>query len=174
MVRVRGRCGIPSSRERAAAGGAPSRTAFPDHCHDEYKYHLKEYTLHSSTQIQVDNMSPPVLKCINRDHRENQGYKSFKEWLEQYNHVYIGPSLYKYVKNFGGKESVWVNPYQAHFPRDTANDLFEKFVRSNESLMSQLDYLENKVLGCWCDSNCHGEVLIKLYHERKNEVEMKQ
>ena len=106
MVRVRGRCGIPSSRERAAAGGAPSRTAFPDHCHDEYKYHLKEYTLHSSTQIQVDNMSPPVLKCINRDHRENQGYKSFKEWLEQYNHVYIGPSLYKYVKNFGGKESV--------------------------------------------------------------------
>ena len=31
-------------------------------------------------------------------------------------------------------------------------------------------YLENKVLGCWCESGCHGEVLIKLYHEYKNET----
>ena len=35
--------------------------------------------------------------------------------------------------------------------------------------MKQISYLENKVLGCWCESGCHGEVLIKLYHEYKNE-----
>ena len=118
-------------------------------------------------------MSPPVLRSVNREHREKQGYKSFKEWLEQYNHVYIGPSVYKYVKNYGGRECIWMNPYQAHFPRDEANELFEKFVRSNEALMNQLDYLENKVLGCWCtsDSVCHGEVLIKLYNEKKAEAE---
>ena len=127
--------------------------------------------VHNFTDSRSDNMSPPVLKSVNREHREKQGYKSFKEWLEQYNHVYIGPSVYKYVKNYGGRECIWMNPYQAHFPRDVANDLFEKFVRSNEALMNQLDYLENKVLGCWCTSDCHGEVLIKLYNEKKAEAE---
>ena len=115
-------------------------------------------------------MSPPVLSCINREQREKAGIKSFKDWIGMYNHEYIGPSVYKYIRNYMGRESMWKNPYQAQFPRDEANVLFEKFVRSNEVLMKQIPYLENKVLGCWCESDCHGEVLIKLYHEYKNET----
>jgi hypothetical protein len=114
-------------------------------------------------------MTPPVLKCITKDQREKDGFKSFKEWLEHYNHEYIGHSLHKYVKNYSGKESMWSNPYQPHFGRNEANELFENFVRNNEVLKKCIPYLENKVLGCWCNSDCHGEVLIKLYNEYVDE-----
>ena len=32
-------------------------------------------------------------------------------------------------------------------------------------MIEKLTELENKVLGCWCKDNCHGEILIKLYRE---------
>jgi hypothetical protein len=41
-------------------------------------------------------MSKPVLKCIAKDQREKDGYKSFNAWIDD---VYIGPHLHKYVKN---------------------------------------------------------------------------
>ena len=67
--------------------------------------------------IQPDNiMSAPVLKCIAKDQREKDGYKTFKAWIDDPKNVYIGPHLHKYVKNYNGKESMWINPYQAHFP----------------------------------------------------------
>ena len=122
-------------------------------------------------------MSPPVLKCIAKEQREKDGYKTFKAWIEDPKNVYIGPHLHKYVKNYNGKESLWMNPYQAHFPKAEANKLFEELIRSNQILMNSIPSLANKVLGCWCealyDSNgevitlkeCHGEVLIGLYNE---------
>ena len=121
--------------------------------------------------------SSPVLKCIAKDHREKDGYKTFKAWIEDPKNVYIGPHIHKYVKNYNGKESMWMNPYQAHFPRAEANKLFEKLIRSNQVLMNSIPSLANQVLGCWCeplyDSNgevitlkeCHGDVLIGLYNE---------
>ena len=122
-------------------------------------------------------MTAPVLKCITRDHREKDGFASFKAWIDDPNNVYIGCNLHKYVKNYCGKESMWSNLYQSHFPNDEANKLFEKFIRSNTVLMESIPSLENKVLGCWCSplsdcngevitlSGCHGEVLLKLYNE---------
>lgn len=121
--------------------------------------------------------SSPVLKCIAKDQREKDGYKTFKAWIEDPKNVYIGPHIHKYVKNYNGKESLWINPYQAHFPRAEANKLFEKLIRSNPVLMNSIPSLANQVLGCWCeplyDSNgevitlkeCHGDVLIGLYNE---------
>ena len=32
-------------------------------------------------------------------------------------------------------------------------------------MIAKLTELENKVIGCWCTDNCHGEILIKLYRE---------
>ena len=44
--------------------------------------------------------------------------------------------------------------------------LYEKYVRNNPFLMSSLHELKEKELGCWCTpSPCHGDILIKLYHE---------
>jgi len=120
-------------------------------------------------------MSAPVLKCIGKDQREKEGYNTFREWIEDPKNVYISCNLHKYVKNYNGKESMWMNPYQAHFSKVEANRLYENFIRSNDVLMQSIPSLENKVLGCWCEplqdsagvsiSGCHGEVLIKLYHE---------
>ena len=114
-------------------------------------------------------MSSPVLKCLTKDQREKEGYKTFKAWIEDPKNVYIGPHLHKYVKNYRGKESLWMNPYQAHFPKAEANTLFENFIRSNDVLMQAIPTLANKVLGCWCEPNgaseCHGDVLLKLYYE---------
>ena len=126
---------------------------------------MYQFSVKPDNRYNTYNMASPVLRCINREEREKDGFNSFKEWVEKYDHEYIGPSIYKYIKNYSGKESMWRNPYQAHFPRDVANDLFEKFVRSNEEMMKRIPYLKNKVLGCWCESDCHGEVLIKLYNE---------
>ena len=50
----------------------------------------------SLTNIQSDNiMSAPVLKCVAKDQREKDGYKSFKAWIEDPKNVYIGPHLHK-------------------------------------------------------------------------------
>lgn len=129
----------------------------------------------SLPNIQPDNiMSAPVLKCIAKDQREKDGYKSFKAWIDDPKNVYIGPHLHKYVKNYNGKESMWMNPYQAHFPKAEANKLFENFIRSQAVLYNCIPSLTNTVLGCWCEpltssngevSECHGDVLIKLYNE---------
>ena len=129
----------------------------------------------SLPSVQPDNiMSAPVLKCIAKDQREKDGYKSFKAWIDDPKNVYIGPHLHKYVKNYNGKESMWMNPYQAHFPKAEANKLFENFIRSHAVLYNCIPSLTNTVLGCWCEpltssngevSECHGDVLIKLYNE---------
>ena len=129
----------------------------------------------SLPNIQPDNiMSAPVLKCIAKDQREKDGYKSFKAWIDDPKNVYIGPHLHKYVQNYNGKESMWMNPYQAHFPKAEANKLFENFIRSHAVLYNCIPSLTNTVLGCWCEpltssngevSECHGDVLIKLYNE---------
>ena len=132
----------------------------------------------SLPSIQSDNiMSAPVLKCVAKDQREKDGYNSFKAWIEDPKNVYIGPHIHKYVQKYNGKESLWVNPYQAHFPKTDANTLFENFIKRNDVLLHAIGSLTDKVLGCWCepvyDSNgevitlkaCHGNILIELFNE---------
>ena len=105
-------------------------------------------------------MVPPVLKCIAKEQREKDGYKSFKAWIEDPKNIYIGPHIHKYVQNYKGKESMWMNPYQAHFPKTEANTLFENFIKGNDVLLQAIPSLANKVLGCWCEPvyDSNGEV----------------
>ena len=106
----------------------------------------------SLPSIQSDNiMSAPVLKCVAKDQREKDGYNSFKAWIEDPKNVYIGPHIHKYVQKYNGKESLWVNPYQAHFPKTDANTLFENFIKRNDVLLHAIGSLTDKVLGCWCE-----------------------
>ena len=44
-------------------------------------------------------------------------------------------------------------------------------MRSNRVLREYLPTLEDKVLGCWCKTGSHGEVIIKLYNEYVTEKE---
>jgi Domain of unknown function (DUF4326) len=75
--------------------------------------------------------------------------------------VYIGRRNRKY----GFKESIWANPYRIG-EDGTREEIIEKYRRyllSNPSLLSHLEELRGKVLGCWCAPEpCHGEVLLEL------------
>jgi hypothetical protein len=115
-------------------------------------------------------MAPPVLKCINKEEREKDGFMSFKDWIDVPSHEYIGPNVHKYTRNFNRYPSLWVNPFYNHFNRysgEEGNRLFEFFIRHNPALKECIPQLENKVMGCWCTDarDCHGEILIKLYKE---------
>ena len=44
------------------------------------------------------SMVPPVLKCIAKEQREKDGYKTFKAWIEDPKNVYIEPHIHKYVQ----------------------------------------------------------------------------
>jgi len=70
-----------------------------------------------------------------------------------------------------GRGSVWGNPYshkggtlaeEVVGSRSEAVKKYEKYLLSNEELMSRLPELKGKTLGCWCSPlRCHAEVLLK-------------
>lgn len=79
--------------------------------------------------------------------------------------VYIGRQC-----NMGGwslATSKWANPYSVkEYGRELALYKYEQYIRSNTTLMSQLEELRGKTLGCWCKPDpCHGDILIKLLGE---------
>jgi hypothetical protein len=82
--------------------------------------------------------------------------------------IYIGRQM-----SMGGwklSKSKWHNPYSVkEYGLDTCLEMFEDYIRGNETLMSELEELDGKVLGCWCHpSRCHGDILIKLLQEQKD------
>lgn len=94
--------------------------------------------------------------------------------------VYIGRRL-----NMGGwrlKDSKWKNPFvmkkglkgdEEKKERDRVIKKYEKYIRENKDLLSSIEELRGKVLGCWCkkggkDIPCHGDVLVKILLEREN------
>ena len=120
-------------------------------------------------------MSPPVVKNLCKSAREEEGdYKSFGEWYDGENNIYIGKNASKYAQR-SVKDSKWANPFICldwHVSKEewVLEDLvkcFENYVRNNSHLMNSLHELEGKQLGCWCKPGaCHGDVLIKLYKEK--------
>jgi len=86
-----------------------------------------------------------------------------------------------------GRPSKWGNPFThikekdtlAEFvvsSRDEAINKYMEWILANETLLSQLDELGGKILGCWCVKNenefpipyvCHGQVLIELINKNK-------
>lgn len=99
----------------------------------------------------------------------NLGYKDFLDWLNaSKDHVYIGRNMSHYVN--GAVGSKWANPFKVDkFGRDGCIQRYEEYIRSTPHLMSSLEELRGKVLGCWCaPQGCHGDVLIKLLNETKS------
>jgi len=70
-----------------------------------------------------------------------------------------------------GRPSQWGNPYEIGKDGNRLEVIqkYEEYIRNKPELLSKLGELENKILGCWCRPlACHGDVLIKLIQERKN------
>ena len=70
-----------------------------------------------------------------------------------------------------GRGSRWGNPYShkegtlaEHVvgSRAEAIQRFEEYLLSNQALMSSLEELKGKTLGCWCKpKSCHGDILLR-------------
>ena len=65
---------------------------------------------HSLTTAHRFNMSPPVVKNVCKNDREQEGYKSFSQWYDDENNVYIGRNAAKYAQR-GVYDSKWANPF---------------------------------------------------------------
>ena len=55
-------------------------------------------------------MSPPVVKNVCKNDREQEGYKSFSQWYDDENNVYMGRNAAKYAQR-GVYDSKWANPF---------------------------------------------------------------
>jgi uncharacterized protein DUF4326 len=65
--------------------------------------------------------------------------------------------------------SPWRNPYTVkRYGRERAVALYREYILNSEELLSRLDELEGRTLGCWCkpDERCHGDVLLELLEAR--------
>lgn len=64
-----------------------------------------------------------------------------------------------------GRPSVWGNPFEIG-PDGNRAEVIEKYrawILTQPEMLSQLDELKGKVLGCWCSPlPCHGDVLVEL------------
>jgi Domain of unknown function (DUF4326) len=67
----------------------------------------------------------------------------------------------------------WRNPYTVkRYGREQAVALYREYILNSEELLSRLDELEGRTLGCWCklDERCHGDVLMELLETRESPV----
>jgi len=81
--------------------------------------------------------------------------------------VYIGRRYKRGPYDFAA--SPCANPYPVEpNGRDRAVALYREHVQNSPGLLSRLEELRGKTLGCWCkpDEACHGDVLIKLLKGR--------
>ena len=81
--------------------------------------------------------------------------------------LYIG----RENRTYNLKASKWANPYPlTEYSLQDSLMLYEKHV-IDSGLYNDLHELEDQILGCWCitDKNqfCHGNILIRLYNEKK-------
>ena len=108
---------------------------------------------------------PPRCVSVQPWSLTQMGYKSFLEWKNTPNHLYIGRENRRYR---GADESKWHNPYHLkdYGTRRKVKAKYEEYIRSKPSLMNSIGELNGKVMGCWCKpSPCHGDVLLKIFNE---------
>ena len=67
-----------------------------------------------------------------------------------------------------GRPSKWGNPFSIGIDgtREEVIEKYENWILSQPQLLSCLNELKDKVLGCWCSPRlCHGDILKKLMEE---------
>lgn len=81
--------------------------------------------------------------------------------------VYIGREWHKGGWDFDA--SKWANPFRAAKASEKGETVerYRDYLMDNPDLMSQLEELKGKTLGCWCKPGpCHGDVLVELVKMR--------
>ena len=70
--------------------------------------------------------------------------------------------------------SIWGNPYVIgrDGTRDEVIEKYRKYILDKPEILSQLETLRGKTLGCWCKPQaCHGDVLVELLGEKRNALD---
>lgn len=70
---------------------------------------------------------------------------------------------------FIGRPSKFGNPFiiGSHGTRDEVVDKYRRYLIGNKELLSQIEELRGKRLGCFCEpKNCHGRVIVELLGEK--------
>ena len=85
--------------------------------------------------------------------------------------VVQGCNIYVGRKVSNGKwnlhQTMWSNPFDES-PEGLIK--YENYIRTSTRHWHCLDYLEGRLLGCWCGpGKCHGDVLVRLLEEKKCE-----
>ena len=104
--------------------------------------------------------------------------KNLKIWMEDPDHVYIGPrgivmvpsgQFYEDGKpklvRFPTKASIWANPYDTYDEKAYLSYITRKI---EEDPIYNIEELRGKTIGCWGVCK-HGEVLLELLSLNKNE-----
>lgn len=69
-----------------------------------------------------------------------------------------------------GFDSKWGNPFEIGKDGTRAEviDKYREWILAQPELLSRLDELKGKTLGCWCSPlPCHGDVLIELIDKQR-------
>ena len=69
-----------------------------------------------------------------------------------------------------GRPSKWGNPFEVgkDGTRSEVIEKYRKWILTQPELLSHLDELKGKVLGCWCSPlPCHGDVLVELIDKER-------
>lgn len=81
--------------------------------------------------------------------------------------IYIGRKC-----TMGGwnlSQSKWSNPFSVTSCGSSENAVkkYREFLLGNQVLLSQIQELKGKILGCWCKPHaCHGDVLLELLNKK--------
>lgn len=102
---------------------------------------------------------------IRKKDLNKRGIKSFTEWLDRPDSVYIGRRQVYVQGTFNSK---WKNPFSVKkYGREGCIQKYREMIVGSE-LMRDLEELRGKELGCWCfPEKCHGDVLLELLESCK-------
>ena len=83
------------------------------------------------------------------------------KWIDEPNHKYIGRA------HDNVNASPWANYFKvSEHGRDEAIRRYRERLIKTPSLMDNLGELLGFELGCWCDTDCHGQVLIDMLYDK--------
>ena len=94
---------------------------------------------------------------------------TLEKWMGMPNNLYVGRRGRIFIdgKVFSYAESKWANPFTLKmYSLKDSLELYRNHIITS-GLINNLNELQGKVLGCWCEKgDCHAKVLVDLFMHR--------
>ena len=148
-----------------------------------YNQDTLEQKSDSETDLSENNLVGNVI-CVKKNALLPLGHASLEEWVKAApdQNKYIGRNMVFYVGPVA-TASKWANPFTVKkYGREKSLELYREWIKTGVNpvngkrrkegpLVSEIEELRGKTLGCWCKpETCHGDVLLELLAERANVI----